>query len=167
MNLIVEKSPQIKWYTDLYPFFSRIESIVRSYTWLWTNVDLLAPIPFEEDAPDVYWISGDALVEFVTNRPQFIWSVLSAISPNNVGAARKLDCYPYADGNRGLWINSPKPQHPHAEFEIVCWDSGATLLIGGKGEVLDAFLVAYPGAHDLDTDNQARSVSQDIDDQSP
>jgi hypothetical protein len=150
MNLIAEKSPRIKWYSDLRPFFSVIESRVQNYVWLWTDVEVGAPIPVDADAARRYWISGFALLQFVAEAPQFVWSVLSAIPPMKEQHARSIDRVPCADGNRNLWIGSPRPQHPDADFEVVCWDASCTLLIGADEEIAAAFRSAYPDALDLD-----------------
>ena len=157
MNLIAEKTPRIEWYTDLYPFFCEIESIVRSHAWLWTDIDINTQLPILEDKPGVIWISGDAIFEFTANHPQFIWSVFSAISSATVDAAKALDCIPHADGNPDFWVGSPTPQHPNAVFEIVCWDSSATLLIGADQTIANAFRRAYPDVRDLDAENAVRS----------
>ena len=156
-NLIVDKSPSIKWYTDLFPFFSLIESTVRRYDWLWTDVEVDAALPVPSNDKGIYWLSGDALLEFVEQHPQFIWSVLSAIPPDSKNAATAVDCIPFADGNRSFWTGSPRPQHPNAMFEVVCWDSSSTLLIGADEPLADAFCRAYPGAVDLDAENSRRS----------
>jgi hypothetical protein len=157
MNLIVEKTPRIKWYSDLRPFFSEIEALVQSYVWLWTDIETDVPVPFEYDPMRMNWISGPTLFGFVSQGPQFVWSVLSAIPAEKEQHARSLNCQPYADMNREFWIGTPKPQHPDADFEIVCWDASATLVIGANEFVADAFRDAYPDASDLDIANSRRA----------
>ncbi|MEN1678997.1 MAG: hypothetical protein AAGJ46_05360 [Planctomycetota bacterium] len=151
-NLIFENSPEIAWYTDLYPFFSQIPGAIGGYDWLWTDVELNCALPLPESADGSYWLSGEELWRFVQSRPQFIWSVLSAIPREKRAEAEACDAWPYADGNGSLWLGSPTPQHPYADFEIVCWDSGATLLINGDEQFSKAFRQAYPGAADLRAD---------------
>lgn len=156
MNLIVENEPRIEWYTDLYPFFREIESVVRSYSWLWTDIVVNAPLPTAEDHHPALWMNGDAIFDFAAQRPHFDWSVLSAIPRTQLDAAKAIDCTPYADGNPDFWTGSPVPQHPNAAFEIVCWDSSATLVIGADVAIEKAFRRAYPGVRDLDADNANR-----------
>src|SRR5690606_32781355 len=97
--------------------------------------------------------------DLVEQRPLFFWAVISAIPSSCSDDDINAPCSPYADGNPTFWIGSPSPQHPQAEFEIVCWDSGATLLIGADDVVAAAFRSAYPGSIDLDRVNQRRGRS--------
>jgi hypothetical protein len=60
------------------------------------------------------------------------------------------DDLPYADGNPALWKGSPKVQLKEAVFEIVCFDSGATLLIGAPGEIGAQFKAVFTEARALD-----------------
>jgi len=45
MNLIVEKSPRIKGFSDLRPFFCELEPLVDRNLWLWSDVEVNAPVP--------------------------------------------------------------------------------------------------------------------------
>ena len=158
-NLIIEKSPSIKWYSDLHPFFALIESTVRANRWLWTDVDMTSELPVPHNAHGRYLLDGDTLFDFTVNRPQFVWSVFSALPPDYEldPIAIPRESIPYADGNPDFWRDSPRPQFSDALFEIVCWDSSATLLIGAEdADVLNAFCAAYPGEVDLDAENRSR-----------
>ena len=159
MNLIVEKSERIKWYTDLFPFFDQISDVVTQHEWLWTDDEVVSELPeHKTDEHQRKWVDGATLIQFVRNRPQFVWSVLSAIDPNDVDNARSDSTYPSADGNGNLWLGTPQPQHPCAKFEIVCWDSTATLLINANEALANAFRNAYPGCIDLDELNARTSA---------
>lgn len=157
MNLIVEKSPEIRWYTNLSPFVSRARHRVEQYTWLVTDLEINGDWPFHEVRAGACWLGGQELARYVSEvHPQFIWAVLSAIRAGREQVAKGEDVCPYADGNPNFWKGSPRPQHPFADFEIVCWDSSATLLIGGDEELSDYFKDAYPGTLDLDAENGKR-----------
>ncbi|WP_236696674.1 hypothetical protein [Rhodopirellula islandica] len=119
-------------------------------------MDLTCELPVPPNNSDRYLVDGDTLYDFALNRPQFVWSVLSALPASADFDPTILDSVPYADGNADLWHGSPRPQFSDASFEIVCWDSSATLLIGASDDVANAFLAAYPDARNLDTDNQSR-----------
>ncbi|GAA5508878.1 hypothetical protein Rcae01_04347 [Novipirellula caenicola] len=155
-NLIIETSPTINWYSDLFPFFSMVESTIRSRRWLWTDVEINRKLPVPDNVYGRYLIDGDTLYDFAVGRPQFVWSVLSALPADADFDPTMLDSVPSADGNPDFWHGAPKPQFPGAEFEIVCWDSSATLMIGAGASVSEAFRAAYPGALDLDVENQSR-----------
>lgn len=156
MNLIIEKSESIDWYTDLYPFFEQIPEIIGSYHWLWTDIEMSTGLPEHEvDQYERVWISGDTLLELARRRPQFNWPVLSAISPDDLAIAKRDETDPFADCNGDLWRGKPRPQHPYAKFEIVCWDSSATLLINADETLQKAFCRAYPDCIDLDALNRS------------
>lgn len=158
-NLIVEYSDVIPWYTDLHPFLSRIEATVLKYDWLWTDVEVNAQLPIAHRDDGRYWIRGETLLQFTKNRPQFSWSVLSAIPSELKEIANRENCEPFADGNPKFWEGIPVPQHPCSDFEIVCWDSTSTLLIGADDALACAFEQAYPGTFDLDEANKNRKTS--------
>ena len=146
--------PEIKWYTDLFPFVKALDLHADDFSWLCTGGLEYDFVAQPQDAGS--WLSATELRKYIEARPVFAWGVLSAISFDDLPAAKAANCYPYADGNRGFWTGCPKPQHPLAAFEVVCWDSSATLLIGGSSKVADAFLAAYPSALDLDALNAER-----------
>lgn len=156
-NLIVEGSQAVSWYTDLYPFFSLVEPTIRQHIWLWSDIDLNTELPIECKGTNVCWISGDSLFDFIRKRPQIKWSVLSAIPATLKAAASSSTIIPFADGNPDLWHGNPSPQHPLAAFEIVCWDSSATILIDADANLATAFRSAYPAAADLDDENRRQT----------
>ena len=150
MNLIVERARDIKWYTDLYPFVNALGAHADNFCWLCTGGVEYDFLPLIEQPDGLCWLSSAELRKIVESRSLISWGVLSAIPLAGLPLAKTTDCYPYADGNPGFWTGCPKPQHPYANFEVVCWDSSATLLIGGSPTVVNAFLAAYPPAVDLD-----------------
>jgi len=77
---------------------------------------------------DSSWLSGVALFDKLEDYDyQFVWGVLSAFPK---GTTPILSGEPFADGNDELWSDNPKKQMENSLFEIVCWDSSATLFIG-------------------------------------
>lgn len=143
----------------MFPFFALIESTIRDHRWLWSDVDITSQLPVPQNVHDRYLIEGDTLFEFTRGQPQFIWSVLSALPADYDIDPTQLpeESVPYADGNAQLWTGSPRPQYSDALFEIVCWDSSATLLIGVDNfRILEAFGTAYPGSVDLNVQNRSR-----------
>ncbi len=156
MNLIVERVPRIRWYTDLHPFLAALGDHVNEFVWRFDDVDTNVAMPTEEKPGGVWCLTGDQFRSLVFDHPQFVWAVISAIPRQHAGDAFRSKTVPYADGNRGFWTGSPKPQHPDAEFEVVCWDSSATLLIGAEEKIGTAFRNAYPETIDLDRKNADR-----------
>jgi len=97
---------------------------------------------------DDQWINGDDLQEFLErNEVQFICAVFSAVPK---GSRPIVDNTPYVDGNPDYWSGKEvEPQLRGALFEIACWDSSATLLVGLPEDALNAFRHVYPDAKPL------------------
>ena len=87
--------------------------------------------------------------------PQFIWGVFSAIDPSD---SYDGSVVPYADGNTKFWMGSPRPQLSQAKFEIVCWDSSATLFIGIDDSLVQKLVGIYPDISNLDEINRLNKI---------
>ena len=153
VNLIVEKSKYVTWYTYLDEVFSRVPEF-RHYHWLISDLELnYCPDPRLQEDPVI--IDGESLNEILkTHKVQFIWAVLSGFKEKIDALPTKL---PYADGNRELLIGCPKPQALGSEVEIVCWDSTCTLFIGVDNSIAKKLRDIYPDIRDLDVENRTRS----------
>lgn len=148
------------YYTNLALVFRALDGAQRAFEWILTDVDCIAldgePLPIElcGGAADPIQYSGSAITELVTRRRiQFVWAVLSGFSRDDVPDRQTLDPYPFADGNAALWQPGVSIQHPRAQLEIVCWDSGATLLLSRQDELSKSFRSFFPDAVDLDDYN--------------
>lgn len=152
MNLIVENSKYVDYYTFLDRVFAAIPEL-QEMDWLITDLALNYvddPRLFEE--PII--IDGMSLNEILQKtKMQFDWAVLS-------GYSEKLtvipEDYPYADGNPNFWVGSPKPQARGAQIEIVCWDSSCTLFINISPSLAEKLKEIYPDIKDLDRENELR-----------
>ncbi len=93
-------------------------------------------------------MTGDQLEEFIhTGDVQFMWGVFSAFSK---GMRCDVDPLPFADGNQDFWNGIEiGPQLATALFEIVAWDSSATLLIGLPENALARFQATFPQSKPL------------------
>lgn len=146
MNLILEKSDQVDWFTDMAATFSAMGVDPRAYDWYVSDIETNAPVPLLGEGDT--WVTGDALATALLGAPiQFVWAVFSAFLP---GVRVEVLSAPRADGNARFW-RPPEavPQLPGACFEVVCWDSSATLLVGVSQEQAASFLRAWPGAKPL------------------
>ena len=123
MNIIAEHIINTNFYSSLRDIETWLEIRFEHYDWHLTDVDgawtyIVSPC----------WLSGDEvrtkIVEFVW---QFRWAVFSAYPK---GFTPFLSTKPYADCNKSFWTDSPSKQLDDSIFEIVCWDSSATIFIG-------------------------------------
>lgn len=159
-NFLLEGPSRMPYYTDLVylcgahgggAFGGRQDE----FDWLITDLDCnYFPPELDGRAPLV--LSGAHLTELVETwepRVQFIWAVLSAFPAGKAPDPNSLDSVPFADGNPGFWHGSPRPQHPDAVAEVVCWDSTSLLLISRDDDLAERFRSFFAEAVDLDEYN--------------
>jgi hypothetical protein len=130
--------------------FSAVPEL-ENYTYLITELEInRGEHVLMESSPLI--ITGSDLRKIVeSDKIQFIWAVLSAFG----GDVTIPEDLPFADMNAELWTSTVKPQIKESDFEIVCWDSSATLFIGVDNSVA-AQLVGYDqDIQSIDDFNQA------------
>lgn len=169
MALLLEGPCAMPYYTDLRHVFRAIDGrqlefnwLISdlTYSWLGPHGDAEAP-PFTFGGSGPYWRTGQELTRLVAEHEmQFDWAVLSGFAPGVSLDLSRLEIEPYADGNPGFWADQPRIQHPLAEIEIVCWDSGSTLLLCRDRSIGESFRRAFPEAIDLVEYNKARRTNR-------
>ena len=143
MNLLLEKSSQMQWFADMHAVFSALPGICESHDWLISDIDCSSfPDARLEHGIDPITISGIDLIDVLNiYEIQFNWAVFSALPK---GCKPRPSKAPYAAGNSELWNGRYRPQLKEAEFEIVCWDSCAILVIGAPAELAANFQASFP-----------------------
>jgi hypothetical protein len=146
MNLILENSPDVPYFTDVGTTLQALGVDPEAYDWHLSDVECNKLVP--ELGADGQWLTGNEFSQLLKRVPiQFIWGVLSAVTP---GIRPVVDVAPFAYGNPDFWrIPECPPQLPGAALEIVCWDSSATLLIGISEEMAGRFVQAFPDTKPL------------------
>ena len=125
MNWIIRRSEKIRYHTDLRAVLEPLKEHLTSYNWLLSDLEYLSnwgkelPINIHDD---FFILNADQLLQL--EDIQIVWGVILGIP---VEAAIVVESLPYADGNEEVWKNG-NIQHPHAEIEIDCFDSGYTIL---------------------------------------
>jgi hypothetical protein len=144
MNLLLESPAPVPYFTDVGATLLALGVKASEFDWYVSDIEMNFNV--EGFAPVDGWITGSEL-ERVLAHPnlQFIWGVFSAFP---VGRRVEIQESPSADGNPTYWKGGEvlKPQLEGADFELVCWDSSATLLIGITKEQAAHFSSAYPHA---------------------
>ena len=150
MNYIQEKAKGVGFYTSLRDVGAWLEINLSDYDWNISDIDGAWP---ELDDPS--WIRGEDLAAKLNEYDyQFVWAVLSAF-PKSTEPFTTDE--PFADGNSDFWEGEPKKkQLKNSEFEIVCWDSSATLFIGLPDSLGITLLANAPGIKDLNKENRKR-----------
>lgn len=112
------------------------------YDWYVSDVETNG-YQFEEG-----WHSGEELEPHIIGGDiQFIWAVFSAFPK---GIRTEVRGAPYVEGNPDYWDGSDtRPQLDGADFEIACWDSSATILIGLNFKLAKAFKSTFSDAVEL------------------
>ena len=126
MNLILENTDQVRFFTDMRKVFAAAEIAPQDYDWYVSDIETnFTPEGFSADDQ---WMHGEGLASLLsTHDIQFIWAVFSAVAK---GSRPTVSEPPYVEGNPGYWNGrDPTPQLNGALFEIACWDSSATILI--------------------------------------
>ncbi|CAN7153404.1 hypothetical protein [Polaromonas sp. LjRoot131] len=145
MNILLESSDSVPFYTDMRATLKAMAVEASSYDWFVSDVETNIPVPvlIEGDG----WLSGDELSRALADDIQFEWAVFSAMPR---GTRFDVLLSPSADGNARFWQPPDvQPQLQGAVFEIVCWDSSATLFIGISQQQAERVTAAYPEAKPL------------------
>lgn len=147
MNLIQENTNDVDWFTSLRDVEKWMEIDLEDFDWHFSDVDGgWAPLE------DPSWVTGKELKLKINEYDyQFVWAVISAYPS---GTQPRLNKEAYANGNPDFWNGIPKKQLNDSLFEIVCWDSSATLFIGFPNELGMRVLKNAPGISDLDELNK-------------
>ncbi|WP_445366146.1 hypothetical protein ACJJJB_09605 [Microbulbifer sp. ANSA001] len=103
MNLILEGTDQVKFFTNIKEVFSALNISCHDYDWFVSDIETNDLVISEG------WHSGFELEKTITsNDVQFIWAVFSAFP---IGTRFAVAEPPYVDGNSNYWnASEPKPQ---------------------------------------------------------
>lgn len=109
MNLILEKTNQVKFFTNMNKVFLGLRILCRDYDWYVSDIETNGY--FVEEG----WYSGLELEEKITgNDVQFIWAVFSAVPKSTRFEVTES---PFVDGNPDYWNGSnPRPQLSGGRF---------------------------------------------------
>jgi hypothetical protein len=149
MNYIQENTKDVNFYTSLKDIEKWLEIDIQEYDWHLSDIE-----GAWQELDDPSWVLGSDLAAKLNEFDfQFVWAVISVFPK---GAKQLLSEKPFADGNQEFWEGSPKKQLADSLFEIVCWDSSATLFIGLPEELAKKLLNNAPGIKNLDEMNVRR-----------
>ena len=122
-NYIQENTSEVDFYTSMNDVARWLEIDLKDYDWHIADIEGAWP-----DLEDPSWLYGEELAKKLAEFDyQFVWSVISAFPK---GTQPFTTDKPFAEGNLEFWEGEPEKQLKDSLFEIVCWDSSATLFIG-------------------------------------
>ena len=142
MNLILERTDQVRFFTNMREVIAALGISCSDYDWYVSDIETNG-FQFAEG-----WYSGGELEsQIASDDIQFIWAVFNAFPK---GVRVEVREAPFVDGNPHYWNGSePRPQLDGASFEIACWDSSATILVGLDAEKAGSYRSTFSDAVDL------------------
>lgn len=148
MNLILEHTDAVPFFTEMHSVFKALGIRARDYDWFVSDIE--TNYYGNGFTSEDHWITGEALERFITeNTVQFIWAVFSAFPK---GVRFPVEAAPTVEDYAGYWSGiEVAPQLKDALFEIAAWDSSATIFIGLPAEAIEHFMRVYPDAKSLIT----------------
>lgn len=140
------------YYTKLKNILLDLELANKEYWWLISDIEAY---PSKEEYQDFIYkedyvlIKTSALLEILKEDDfQWIWAVFSVIPVDYTEEeilSYDLPRLQYIDeGDYDPYIDTPKLQHPLAEFELYAVDSSSMFLISDDEELLNKFKKTYP-----------------------
>lgn len=128
MNWIIRNSKKISYHTHLDEILKPLLGYIDDYNWILSDLDgggylEGSPIDYERD----YFVLSPSEFRKVLNcQVQLYWGVIIGV-PTSTEIKINEDQLPYAEGNEVIWQDG-NLQYPDAEIEIICFDSGYTIV---------------------------------------
>ena len=152
MNYIQRNTSEVDFYTSMSDVARWLDINLKDYDWHISDIE-----GAWLDLDDPSWLEGEELASKLEEFDyQFVWAVISVFPK---GSKPFVSDKPFADGNHEFWNGNPEKQLQDSLFEIVCWDSSATLFIGLPEHLAIKLQANAPGIKDLNKENEQRKNS--------
>ncbi|SDP96245.1 hypothetical protein SAMN05428975_4191 [Mucilaginibacter sp. OK268] len=130
MNWIIRRSDKLSAHTYLDELLIPILEDLSGFNWLLTDLDFNSseinehlPINFDHEC---FLLSENEFHVLLNANIQIWWGVILGF-PRSITVTLDEDNLPFAEGNGLIWKNE-NIQHPDAQIEIICFDSGYTII---------------------------------------
>lgn len=156
MNWVIQGSKKLTCHTLLNEILIPILNEVKDYNWIFSDVEYNESksknLPINMD--DEYFFLTPKQFEIILNADvQIWWGVILGV-PNHFKITIDKDNIPFAEGSKIIWKDG-NIQYPDAEIEIICFDSGYTI-VKFKNDLLSKQFKAYfPEAIQLEKFSQS------------
>jgi len=150
MDLILENTSNPPYFTNLRWTLDAMGLRAAAFDWyVWEIEANCGEAVFSAEDR---WVDGLELQQVLeAHEIQFFWGVFSAFPKDQ---RRGFDGLDGVGAPGRLWTRDPRTDPlPGALFEIECFDSSSTLLIGVPDEAARAFCLTYPDARPLPATN--------------
>ena len=142
-------------YTMMKSVLFNLELNNKSYTWLISDIEAY---PQNDEIAKIFKgkeyivLSTKELVEILEKEDfQWIWAVFSAIPSKHSNEEILQYDLPYIEPinkEYNPFKDTPKVQHPLAEFEICAWDSSGMFLVSDDENLINKFKKCYPKSYE-------------------
>lgn len=139
MNWIIRKSKKISFHTHLDEILKPLLDYIDDYNWILSDLDGgggLEDLPIDYEH-DYFILTPNEFKKILLSQVQFYWGVIIGV-PASFELKVDENNLPCAEGNRLIWEND-NFQYPGSEIEIICVDSGYTIVKFTKKELSDKF----------------------------
>jgi hypothetical protein len=152
MNWIIRNSKKLRWQTDLTELFKPIYKEIENYNWILSDIEYNGTSTYN-DLPinydhDYFILSPKQFRKLVDIDIQIYWAIILGV-PIDIEIKIDENELPYADGNGLVWKNG-NIQYPDASIEIICFDSGYTIVKFKDETLSDTFKEYFDEAIELE-----------------
>lgn len=141
------------FHTHLEEVHKPLDEYVDNYNWILSDIEGggdISELPFDYDQ-EYFILSSDEFRKILESYFQFYWGAILAV-PKAVDIKLDEDQIPYVEGNTHIFENG-HIQHPNAEIEIDCFDSGYTIVKFTNESLSDKFMAYFDEALTMDKFN--------------
>lgn len=151
MNWIIRKSDKLSGHTYLNEVLIPILEDLKGFNWLLSDLEFeytgINELPINMDE-DCFLLSENEFHKLLNSDVQIYWGVILGI-PSSISIEIDKDNLPYAEGN-GVVVKNGNIQHTDAQIEVVCYDSGYTIVKFRDTYLSDKFKIYFTEAVELE-----------------
>jgi hypothetical protein len=129
MNWIIRKTNKLSGHTYLNEVLIPILDDLEGFNWLLCDLEFgytgMTELPINMDE-DYFLLSENEFNKLLNADVQIYWGVILGIPPS-INIEIDKDNLPYAEGN-GVVVKNGNIQHKDAQIEVICYDSGYTIV---------------------------------------
>jgi len=145
----------MQWHTHLDVLFEPMCDEIEKYNWILSDIeyngtDNYVDLPINYNH-DYFILPPDEFKRLVNIDIQIYWGIILAIPISKEIVIDEAEL-PYAEGNPLIWEDG-NIQHPDAVMEIICFDSGYTIVKFRDEAISDRFKTYFDEAESLQAFN--------------
>jgi len=153
MNWVIDQSKKLSAHTYLDEVLAPLVEYIDSYNWILSDIECggdFSDLPIDYDH-EYFILSAQEFRRILSSRFQFWWGAILAV-PISFEIKFDEENLPYVEGNTHIFENG-HIQHPDAEIEIDCFDSGYTIVKFTNKTLSDKFKAYFEEALTIDKFN--------------